>query len=50
MRSFTDTDYAKRLTRRWLLALAIIAESGCALPTGVLKSRWAMDDPEYAAK
>jgi hypothetical protein len=24
--------------------------SGCALPTGLLHSRWAMDDPEYAAK
>lgn len=25
-------------------------QSGCALPTGILKSRWAMDDPEYAEK
>jgi hypothetical protein len=24
--------------------------AGCALPSGLTRSRWAMDDPEYAAK
>ena len=33
-----------------LLCLFPCVAGGCALPTGVLKSRWAMDDPEYAAK
>jgi hypothetical protein len=33
-----------------LLGLAAVVGSGCSLPTGVLKSRWAMDDPEYAEK
>ena len=33
-----------------LLALLAILHCGCALPTGILKSRWAMDDPEYAEK
>lgn len=31
-------------------AILVITCIGCALPTGVLKSRWAMDDPEYASK
>jgi hypothetical protein len=30
--------------------LAISSVGGCGLPTGLLRSRWAMDDPEYAAK
>lgn len=32
-----------------LIALLMIS-GGCALPTGMTKSRWAMDDPEYAEK
>lgn len=32
------------------LVLSFAIVSGCALPTGILKSRWAMDDPEYAEK
>ena len=33
-----------------LLILVSLIPSGCALPTGILRSRWAMDDPEYAEK
>ena len=36
---------------RWTSLLAILyLLTGCALPTGILRSRWAMDDPEYAEK
>ncbi|MCA9137344.1 MAG: hypothetical protein KDB00_11315 [Planctomycetales bacterium] len=31
-----------------LLVAGLFGQSGCALPTGILKSRWAMSDPEYA--
>ncbi|MEO1524951.1 MAG: hypothetical protein AAFX06_05915 [Planctomycetota bacterium] len=30
--------------------LALMLASGCALPTGLLRSRWAMEDFEYAEK
>ncbi len=30
--------------------LCVVATSGCTLPSGILRSRWAMDDPDYAAK
>ncbi|TWT93919.1 hypothetical protein [Stieleria varia] len=34
-----------------LLSVVLLCLStGCALPTGILRSRWAMDDPEYAEK
>ncbi len=32
------------------IVFATCLAGGCALPTGILKSRWAMDDPEYAEK
>ena len=32
------------------LAPLLLASCGCALPSGLLRSRWAMDDPEYAEK
>ncbi|WP_286178042.1 hypothetical protein [Stieleria mannarensis] len=32
------------------ITAAVITQCGCALPTGILRSRWAMDDPEYAEK
>lgn len=37
---------------RWLCLYALITVllSGCMLPTGVFRSRWAMDDEEYALK
>lgn len=33
-----------------LAAICLIPLSGCALPSGLTRSRWAMDDPEYAEK
>ncbi len=50
MRSFTRSNLSKQKTGLVLLALTVNLGSGCALPTGLLKSRWAMDDPEYAEK
>nr|WP_236649284.1 hypothetical protein [Rhodopirellula sp. SM50] len=32
------------------ISIAALTQIGCALPTGILRSRWAMDDPEYAEK
>ncbi|MCG8653876.1 MAG: hypothetical protein MI861_28815, partial [Pirellulales bacterium] len=36
----------------WKLPIAIFAvlAGGCALPSGLTRSRWAMEDPEYADK
>lgn len=33
-----------------LSTLGLIVSSGCVAPTGILRSRWAMDDPKYAEK
>ena len=32
------------------LSVFFLASFGCALPTGMLRSRWAMDDNAYAEK
>lgn len=42
--------YDFRHALRASLASTLLVCCGCALPTGLLKSRWAMDDPEYAEK
>ncbi len=39
-----------KLSNQILIAIVLIAVCGCSLPTGILRSRWAMEDPEYAAK
>lgn len=33
-----------------MLVVGLCFQGGCALPTGILRSRWAMDDAEYAEK
>lgn len=39
-----------KLLHQILIAIGISTACGCSLPTGILRSRWAMEDPEYAAK
>jgi hypothetical protein len=39
-----------QITASILCAVLAVFDTGCALPTGILKSRWAMSDPEYAEK
>ncbi|WP_253159261.1 hypothetical protein [Stieleria tagensis] len=34
----------------FVFVVMTIGAGGCALPTGILRSRWAMEDPEYAEK
>lgn len=50
MRSFTRSVPPYPISAAALLVVVAVLDAGCALPTGVLKSRWAMDDPEYAEK
>lgn len=50
MSCFTQTNLPMTNAAGLFLAVTTMVLVGCALPTGVLKSRWAMDDPEYAQK
>ena len=45
-----DTSLGLRIAAAALLAGCAIFDCGCALPTGILRSRWAMEDHEYAEK